>query len=120
MIFMRPIVWGLILTALGAFLHSVLLSTAMFGFAGKVPPEYLDYVGLIYYSGLAMIFSLPITAVMEIYHWLKDLKAENARLSNTIDAVQYIIDSKEPLTAEAKLKLVEEALTKPRGKKRGS
>jgi len=70
---MRPIVWGLILTVLGAFfwiLFSVVFGIA-FAFAGEIP---LPYMVLIYISGLAMIFSLPITAIIEIYHWLKKRK----------------------------------------------
>jgi hypothetical protein len=72
---MRPIVWGLILTALGAFFW--ILFSVVFGityaFAGEIPPVYM---ALIYISGLAMFFSLPITLVIEIYHWLKKRRAK--------------------------------------------
>jgi predicted membrane metal-binding protein len=59
---------GLILTVLGAFfwiLFSVVFGI-VFMFAGEIP---LPYMALIYISGLAMLFSLPITAIIEIYHW---------------------------------------------------
>ena len=68
---MRPIVWGLILTVIGAFfwiLFSVVFGVA-FGLAGEEIPPY--YLALIYISGLAMIFSLPISIAVEIYRWIR-------------------------------------------------
>jgi len=51
-------------------LFSIVFGIA-FAFASEIP---LPYMVLIYISGLAMIFSLPITAIIEIYHWLKKRK----------------------------------------------
>jgi hypothetical protein len=67
---MRPIVWGLILTVLGAFFW--ILFSVVFGIVAGISGEmHPFYMALIYISGLAMLFSLPITAIIEIYHWLK-------------------------------------------------
>jgi len=73
---MRPIVWGLILTVLGAFfwiLFSVVFGVA-FGLAmQEIPPSYM---ALIYISGIAMVFSLPISIAIEIYKWIKKKRSK--------------------------------------------
>jgi membrane protein DedA with SNARE-associated domain len=68
---MRPIVWGLILTVLGAFFW--ILFSVVFGFALAFSPTGMSsfYWALIYIPGLTMLFSLPITAVIEVYNWLR-------------------------------------------------
>ena len=68
---MRPIVWGLILTIVGAIfwlLFSVIFGIT-FGLVGGEVPSF--YMILVFISGLAMIFSLPIGAIIELVNWLK-------------------------------------------------
>lgn len=79
---MRPIVWGLVFTLLGAF-FSMLLPVVYFTFLEKVAlggdgitttyfrPMPVPYLALIYISRLAMIFSLPVAVELEIYRWVK-------------------------------------------------
>lgn len=73
---MRPIVWGLILTVIGAFfwvLFSVVFGVAYGLTGGEIP---LAYRALIYISGAVMYFSLPIAVVIEIYRYLKKRRAK--------------------------------------------
>jgi hypothetical protein len=73
---LRPIVWGLILTVIGAFfwiLFSVVFGV-VYGLAGGEMPAI--YWALIYISGFAMYFSLPIAAIVEIYRYLKRRRAK--------------------------------------------
>ncbi len=75
---MRPIVWGLILTVVGAFfwvLFSVVFGVAS-GLAGEeIPPPYM---ALIYISGATMWFSLPVSIAIEVYRWVKRKASKKA------------------------------------------
>jgi len=79
---MRPIVWGFILTVTGAFfwvLFSVVFSgvlglaevEAALGLEGEEVEVAPFYMALIYISGLTMLFSLPVSIIIEVYRWLK-------------------------------------------------
>jgi len=71
---MRPLVWGFILTVVGAFfwvLFSVVFGVAA-GLSGTDVPS--TYMALIYVSGVAMLFSLPVAVVIELYRWIKKKK----------------------------------------------
>jgi hypothetical protein len=63
---MRPFVWGLILTVLGAFFLILLLAflNTVYAPTGAEAPPFL--LGLAFISGLMMLFSLPIAVVIEI------------------------------------------------------
>jgi hypothetical protein len=59
---MRPFVWGLILTVLGAFFLISLLAflNTVYAPTGAEAPPFL--LGLAFISGLVMLFSLPIAS----------------------------------------------------------
>jgi sensor histidine kinase YesM len=80
---MRPIVWGLILTVLGGFFW-ILFS---FVFALAFYPTGMSpfYWALIYIPGLTMLFSLPITAIIEIYNWLRKRRPHKIQENSCID-----------------------------------
>jgi len=72
---MRPIVWGFIVTVVGAFFW--VLFSVIFGFGaalrGEIPPAGMF---LIYVTGFVTWFSLPISIAIEIYRWIKGRKAK--------------------------------------------
>ena len=75
---MRPIVWGFILTVVGAFfwiVFSVVFGVTA-GLAGYTSFEEIPILWqmLVIVSGLAMLFSLPISVVVEIIQYLKRKK----------------------------------------------
>jgi hypothetical protein len=68
---MRPIVWGLIVAALGAFFwitFGVVFGIA-FMFEEELPPF---YSALILITGLAMIFGIPAGIVGEVVRWRRN------------------------------------------------
>ncbi len=71
---MRPIVWGLIITVIGAVLwvYFSVVFALIYGLAGYSFEE-LPIIAklLIIVPGLCMLFSLPISIIIEIIQWIK-------------------------------------------------
>ena len=71
---MRPLVWGIILTVIGAFLW-VFFSVAfalVYGLAGYSFEELpIICKALIIIPGLFLIFSVPVSIIIEIILWIK-------------------------------------------------
>lgn len=68
---MRPIALGLILTMLGSYFWILLIlvfgTTQVISGTG-IPPNYIAPICI---AGFIVFFSLPITAAIEAYQWLK-------------------------------------------------
>jgi hypothetical protein len=75
---LRPIVWGLILSVLGAFFW--VLFSVVFGIVGGLSGGDIGagYWALIYITGLAMIFGIPAGIVGEVARWYRGKKAGKA------------------------------------------
>jgi hypothetical protein len=72
---LRPIVWGLIVSIIGAFFW--ILFSVVFGIVGGLSGKDIGagYWGLIYITGLAMIFGIPSGIVGEGLRWYRGKKA---------------------------------------------
>ena len=86
---LRPVVWGLILSVLGGFFW--ILFSVVFGIAYGLTGTNMGagYWGLIYLTGLTMIFGLPAGIVGEIIRWRRGRQSRAVKEVNSASSSIY-------------------------------